>query len=445
MIRAVFRRSISKKRKISSTKIGLTFIVAALAVGLVVFHKEQIGTWLRPGEVVKVRFAQDYRLQPFTSKVKVSGVPVGVVKSVQRQSDGSAAVELKVDSDIPQKLRASPTAVIRATTLLGGNYYVDLIPGGPRTRFSGTIPVERTKVPVELQQVVSALQPNAIKGMRSTIDRVDKTLQDGGTTAIDRLLAHAPDTLGPANSTLRGLQGRHPDTDLTNIVRGLESTGRVLTEQEGQLASTVQNLSTMSSTLGSRSTELASTVGDLPQTLDTVQVGLRRAEVTLGKLRDTAKPARPVVQRLDSTLRHADPVLIRAKPVVRDLRRLLADARPLVRDLVPTARGGTSVLDDVRGPVLDRVNGPIKDTVLSPYKGKGLYEGSGSDKPFYQELGYMIINMDRISMTVDGNGQAAQVAPGIGGSLGGTPLNVERLMSTLAHLQGSTADQRAGK
>lgn len=441
-----FRSRSGHRRPMSAFKLGVVVLVVTLLAGYALLEKDRMATALRPGDLVRVQFAQDYHLQPFVSQVKIGGVPVGVVSSVSRTGGGSALVELKVDDGVTDKLGAAPSAALRPTTLLGGKYYVELVPGGGRANFAGTIPVERTKIPVELQQLADALQPDAVKGIRSATQNLDDALRGGGKSAIEHLLADAPDTLDATTPVLQGLQGADPPTDLTNVVHGFESTSRVLTENPGQLDSIVRNLQQVTSTLDNRRTDIATAIPDLPRTLDNADHGLARLGVTLGKLRDTADPARPVARELDAFLEHADPVLARTRPLLTDVRGLLTDAEPLIEQLVPAAQGTTKVFDDVRGPVLDRVNGPITNVVLSPFKGTGIYAGSGSDQPLYKEVGYMFATMDRASSLTDPNGVAVGLQPGFGGgSIQGTPINFEQLMNTLAHLQGATPENRSGR
>lgn len=423
---------------ISPMKFGAGFLVLALITGVGLFQKDRIITTLSPGDSITANFARDYRLKTFQTEVKVAGVPVGVVTSVDRAGNGTVDVNLKLDSGTTDKLGTEPSAVIRPTTLLGGNYYVELLPGGGSGDLRGAIPIERTKTPVELDRVAAALQPPALGGLRSSVHRLDDTLGRDGQQALEDLARHAPDTLGPAGTVLDAAQGTRPDSDLPELVGGLQSTARVLSEKQGQLDGIVDHLHTASSTLGRQSGSVADTMHDLPQTLSTARAGLHDLNGSLHELRRTAGPARPAVRELDRVLAKTDPVLVKTRPVVRDLRRLLGDARPVVAELVPTSERATGVLDDVRGPVLDRLNGPVMHTVLSPWRGSGPYEGGGTDRPFYQELAYAVTNLNSTSKMTDRNGASVAFMPGIApGSVGGLPMSFEQLMRHLVSLQGS--------
>ncbi|MCQ4079209.1 MlaD family protein [Streptomyces sp. RB6PN25] len=423
--------------RLSPFKLGVVCIVVVLVAGILVLNRNYLSTTLRSGQTFRIHFARDYRLQPDLSQVKVNFVPVGVVTDVQREPDNSALVTVKVDNGITEKIRTDPTAVIRPTTLLGGNYFVDLIPGGAPGAFSGTIPQDHTRLPVELGQVAQALPPPALSGLQHTVGDLDQTLRDGGGTELDKLLADAPGALRPAGQVLSAAQGTHPDTDLTNLVSGLETTASVLTARQGQLDSVVTNLHTTTSVLSDNRDAIARTIADLPSTLNTARTGLQDLDTTLGKLRDTADSARPAVQQLNPTLQHLDPVLVRTAPFVTRLNGLLVDAQPLVQQLVPASQQSTSVLDNLRGPVLDRVNGPIKHFILSPYKGTGPYATSTTDQPMYKELAGAVANLDKTSSLLDANGYAIAIQVGFGlGSAGGLPVNPQVLLD---HIIGQSA------
>lgn len=423
-------------RTMSPMQLGIGFLILVLISGVGLFQKNRIMTTLSSGDSIEATFARDYRLKPYETKVKIAGVPVGVVTSVSRAEDGTADVSLKVDGGTRDKLGAAPSAAIRPTTLLGGNYYVELLPGGGPGELRGPIPRERTETPVELDKVAAALQPPALQGMRTSIHQMDATLGQDGQRALEDLVRHAPDTLEPAGKVLDSLRGTHPDRDLTQLVEGLQSTARVLNSEQGQLDGIIGDFNTFSATLGRQSEPVAATLHDLPETLITARAGFQHLNGSLTELRRTAGPARPAVRELDSLLANADPVLVKARPVVRDLRGLLVDARPLVQDLVPASERTTAVLDDVRGPFLDRVNGPIMHTALSPYRGTGPYEGTGSNRPLYQEAAHMISALDNTSKMTDRNGAAIAFQIGVGpGTAGGLPISFEQLVKRLSTMQ----------
>jgi phospholipid/cholesterol/gamma-HCH transport system substrate-binding protein len=426
----------------SSLGLGIILIVLVLVAGYVLFNKNKILTDLKSGETIKIHFASGSELVPYLSRAKVAFVAVGVVTGDARQSDGTSVVSVKVDDGTRAKLGSEPSAVIRPTTLLGGNYFVDLVPGGDRVPFSGAIPISRTHLPVELDKIANALQPDAVKGLQATTRNLDATLKGGGASALDQLAADAPAALNPGTTVLHAALGTNPYTDLTGVVAGLETTAKVVTTKQGQLDDIVNNMTKTTAVLSNRAQDLAATIAGLPATLQSANTGLQQLDVTLKKLRDTSDSARPVVTNLGTLLAHASPVLIAADPVIAQANKVLTDAQPLVQQLVPTAKGVTSVLNAVRGPVLSRVNGPVKTFFLDPYHGAGPYAGTGSTLPVYKELAYMFADLDRAAEVTDKNGATIGFEPGVGpGTIGGLPISLEQMFTLLTNKLGLTPGQ----
>lgn len=420
----------------SSFRLGLATILAVAVAGMVIFNKEQIGVGLSSGETIEVRLAENYGLGAYDSDVKIAGIKVGTVTSVERAAEGGAVVTAKVDEEQYEELRSRPSARVRPNTLLGGKYYLELVPGGQPGEFTGTIPRERTELPVELDKITRTLQPDTLDALQGTTRHMQQTLDGDAPAELKRLLADAPGTLKPAGGVLAAARGTRPEIDLSRVVKGLHSTAAALTAQDGQLEATLDDLARTSGVLGGRAPELSDALGGLPATLESTNAGLKRLDTTLAKLKRTAGPARPVARELSRTLTSLDPVLKEARPLVSDLNVALEDTRPLVEDLVPTARDATTVLDDVRGPVLKRVNGPVLDTVRSPWHGTGPYQGGGGDFPMYKALAYAFSGLAGGIAQVDGNGNQFDIAIAAGpGSVAGLPVNLEQLFT---HLMGMT-------
>ena len=416
-----------------SARIGVIMLAAALVATVFLFKKDTIDTALMGGRTISATFSEDYKLLPNRSVVKVGFVEVGKVSSVSRNSDGTAKVTLKVDESVLDTLGSSPSATIRTTTLLGGSHFVDLARGGSPGQFrASSIPRSRTHLPVEVDKVAAALQPDAISGAQKGLDRLDASLTASDRSALRRLLANAPDTLAPGGRVLDAAQGEKPD-DLTHVVSGLESTGRVLTSNDGQLDSILADLGTTSRVLGDRSASVSAALEPMPGALTSARTGLTDLRTTLSTVRSVSDSLRPTANELTTTLDELEPTLRTARPVVRDARVLVKDARPTVKGLVPAVNDANQIVGDVRGPVLTRLNGPVKNFLYQPYKGEGVYSMTSSKKPTYEEIVYTFVNLDRAAGLADRNGHAVSFHPGPGpGTVGGLPLSLEQLYSGMA-------------
>lgn len=418
-------------RRLSALALGRIFVTVAAVAAVMLFQKAELAALLRPGETIEISFAEAHRLRPAVSDVKIAGIEVGVVRSVERADDGSTTVSVKVDEEALDTMGSEPSARIRPTTLLGGNYYVEIVPGGSRETFTGAIPVSRTSLPVELDGITAALAEDSREGARTAVRSLDRTLGRGGSDALRDLVGSAPGTLQPLSRVLHALQGTEPGSDLARLVAGLEATSRVLSSEESRLGPMIEDLAATSRILDRRRGELARTTATMPGTLDEADRMLGRLDTALTTLEDTSDTIRPSVSELGRVLERTDPVLAAARPVVRDLRAVLTDARPVVDDLVPTSRDLDASVTHVRGPVLERVNGPILSRLLSGWHGSGEYAGGGADRPLYKETAYMFSNLAAANMT-DQHGSMISFLPGVGpGSLSGLPFSLEQIFAAM--------------
>ena len=425
-----------RPRNMSELRLGIIFVTVAVVAGLLLFQKQRIMTSIKPGETISAEFSSNHRISPFQAPVKIAGVPIGNVTTVKHLDNGHTRIGLKVQDESLKLMGTAPSVAIRPTTLLGGNYYIDVIPGGRRGEFRGTVPASRTRLPVELDSIAAALNRPAREGVRTSIRDLGSTLDDDGSKALQDLSAQSPKTLEPAAAAFGATRGTNPGVDLPRLVRGFEATSRVLSEKNGQLDSSVANLAKTTAVLDSRRNDMRETLDDMPETLESTDKMLAKLRKTLNTLEDTSDDIRPSVQELDELLEDLDPVLVKANPIIRDLRLVAQDLRPVLDDLTPVADDLTGVFDNLRGPVLDRVNGQILPRLDSGWSGTGLYEGNGSEDELYKVIAYTLSNLTQGNMA-DANGAMGNVQNGNGpGSLMGLPASGDVVSQLLAQLAG---------
>src|SRR5712691_89088 len=135
--------------------VAAAVVGAAVLVALVLFH---VGS---DSYTVKARFINASQLVK-GNQVKTGGVPVGSVKDIRITDDGQAEVTFDVDSN-HAPLRRGTSATIRQLSLSGiANRYIDLQLGpqrGAPIPDGGTIGVDHTGTPVDLDQVFNTLDP----------------------------------------------------------------------------------------------------------------------------------------------------------------------------------------------------------------------------------------------------------------------------------------------
>jgi phospholipid/cholesterol/gamma-HCH transport system substrate-binding protein len=442
--------------RLSPKAFGAVVLVLFLLVGWAAFQKEKISTYLAFGkETIHAEFAARSKLigddLTFDHVVKMNGVVIGKVTTIEETDKGTMIAGLQVDSGTRDKLGTAPTAFIEPTLVTDGVQFVGLATGGdPEKKFTDDmIPMTRTKLPVYLDDVLKAVSAqHTLNGIQSTIRQTDSTLRAGGADAIRGLATDAPATLKPAGVVLDSFRGTNKESDLDRLVTGFESFSSAQNQQDGQFSSMIRSLNKTSTAFGAGSPALSTALAGLPDTLRTSRAGLADLVPTLHKLQDTSDDFRPTARELDDFLHEFGPVLHRARPVFDDLRHLLHDAKPLVDELVPTADVGIKTLDDVKGPVLDRVNGPIKDRIYAPLIGKNEYKGSSNGIPTYKELGYFSSALNDVFKHYDSNSAIARLEAGANGqSLTASkfPKTMEQYLETFGLQQPEGLnDQRTG-
>lgn len=400
----------------SPKAVGLTVLAGLLVFALYSFNQQEVLTRLSSGQDLKADFVRDYQIVPFSTVVKMAGVQVGMVTGTSQSAGDHTVVDMKLTGGTLEKLGTAPRALVRPTTLLGGKYYVELIRDGQEGAppSGSTIPLTRTGVPVELDKVLSTVTPpQASQGIRRTIGSLAATLDTHGRAQVQSFVDKAPAALEPAATVLGALQGDQPSSDLTNLVGGLQSTARALTQEQGQVAAIIDGLDRTASALDGARLPLAQAFAQGASTLTTTQTGLAALSPALDRLTTTARSFEPSATQLGGVLAALDPVAKEARPVIAAARAVAADARPLVQDAVPTVANANTILNDVRGPVLNRVNGPIMSAVMSPWHGTGDYAGGGNDHPLYKETGYLLANIADVFKFHDHNQQMGRLMAGV--------------------------------
>jgi phospholipid/cholesterol/gamma-HCH transport system substrate-binding protein len=200
----------------------LTLGLAALLVVLIVGGAAVvIGQTLLKPKTITAYFVTATAIYP-ADEVRIAGVKVGTIESIEPVGT-RAKMTINVDRGI--RIPDGAKAVIVAQNLVSARY-VQLTPAyesGPTMNDGAVIPIERTAVPVEWNEVKEQLMRLATE-------------------------------LGPANGMSTGSVGRFIDSaanaldgngeKLRQTLAQLSGAGRILAEGSGDIASTIVNLQT---------------------------------------------------------------------------------------------------------------------------------------------------------------------------------------------------------
>lgn len=220
MIRRIPRRTLV---------IGLVLVVL-LAAGVGVLVRN---TLFRPKSITAY-FTTTTAIYP-GDEVRVSGVKVGNIKSIQPQGT-VAKMTLHVDKDVP--IPANAKAIIVASNLVAARY-VELTPAyrtsGPTMADGAVIPLERTAVPVEWDEVKTQL-------MRLATDLGPQSGVSG--TSVGRFIDSAANALDGNGDKLR------------QALSQLSGVGRILANGSGNIVDIIKNLQTFVTALRDSNTQI---------------------------------------------------------------------------------------------------------------------------------------------------------------------------------------------
>lgn len=209
------------------------------------------------------------------NSVRMLGVDMGTVTKVQPMGN-QVRVDLEYDGSVP--VPADAKALIVAPSLVSDRY-VQLAPaytGGPRISDGAVIGLDRTEVPLEVDQLAASLArvsetlgPNGANKNGSLSDLLNtaaKNLDGNGTALHDTITK-----LGQAAGTLAGNKD-----DLFQTVQNLGRFSQTLADSDGQVRRFEEQLAGVSGFLAGEKDDLAATVRQLGTTLQTVQGFIER-------------------------------------------------------------------------------------------------------------------------------------------------------------------------
>lgn len=348
--------------------------------------------FLSGGSSYQVTLTLDNASQLVTgNQVKVGGVAVGSVDSIELADDGRARVKLAIDDSSVTPLHSGSRAAVRSASLSGvANRYVALTPGpvnGGEMADGGTIPAEDTSAEVDLDELLNTLDPQTLRDLKSFVRGTADGLQGRGAQ-----LGRAIHALDPALSQVTGIEQEllsDEDTFTRFLVESADVVSAVAT-RPAQLERLVGSARVTMDELASRDAELDSLLRRTPDTL-------RQANTTLVNLRATLKDvdpavieARPAAPLLADFLNKLRPVAQRARPVVSQLRStidhrgsddllgVLAGVPPLEKRAVPAFESAVSTVDDAL-PVVNEARPYTPDLI------GGLFNGFGGTTAGYYD------------------------------------------------------------
>jgi phospholipid/cholesterol/gamma-HCH transport system substrate-binding protein len=370
---------------------------------------------------LKAAFATVVNISP-KSPVRVAGVAVGTVSSIQRDGDTGIVTMEITKGGLP--IHRDATAKIRARILLEGNWFIDLQPGTPSspTVSSGyTIPIAQTADPVQLDQILDALNTDTRSNLQTLLAEYGSALTRKPTAAQNAEQNQAVRGLNAAQALKKsyfdapaGLKGGAivnqaiggvEQHDLSKMVAGIEKFSAALNVHEQQLGELVGNFNTFLGALAAQSTSLSQTVALLPGTLTSANHAFTNFNRAAPAIRRFSLDLVPGVEQTPSTIAAALPWIEQtqasfAPSELGGVSKGLREAAPTIAGLL-VPQPAFFKQTDLFSKCLSKIFFPAGNTKLQ--------DGSStSGVEAYKEFWYAMAGLAGVGQSFDGNGQTAR-------------------------------------
>jgi len=410
----------------SAFKVGAIVLVVILAATYLGFTKHVPFTH---GFRVKAVFPSANSIRT-NSPVRIAGVNVGKVKAIQRQPGTDAAiVTMEIDKQgLP--IHKDATLKIRPRIFLEGNFFVDLQPGTPGTPTLGdgdTLPITQASDPVQLDQVLTALQQDTRKQLQELLDNYGQALTAKPTPAQDAqqdpsvrgltaaaALNQSYKYGGPAFKSTSivndAFLGEQPH-DLSNLIAGLDKTTKGLDQNEASLKDLITNFNTTMASFASQSGNLRESIHLLAPTLDTADKALTSLNSSFPNTRAFAREILPGVRETPATINASFPWIAQTRKLLgqSELRGLVQQLSPATADLARLTDRTLKLL-----PQADLI-AKCATNVILPTGDVKIADGpltSGAEN--YKEFWYAMVGLAGEGQNFDGNGMYVRFQPGGG-------------------------------
>ncbi|HEV7754130.1 MAG TPA: MlaD family protein [Baekduia sp.] len=354
------------------------------------------------------------------SPVRIAGVNVGKVVQVGRYKNTNlAVVTLRID-DRGRPVHRDATAKIRPRLFLEGNFYVDLKPGTPEAgdlADRGLLPITQTSTPVQLDQVLTALQSDtrgslqkAVQGFGQALDEKPSAAEDArqdpavrglsGAQALNKTLATSPASLRDTARVTGALLGPRPH-DLSRTIHGLARTMTALADHQGDLADLIQDFNTTMATTASHAADLRASVAELGPTAQHAQAAFTELDASLPATRRFARDLSASLPALPASIAAAGPWLAQAQQLLSpsELGGLLNQLEPATTDLAALGHATRAWL-----PKIDAFNRCITKVIIPTGNIKVDDGALSANVENYKEFWYAMVGQAGEGQGFDGNG-----------------------------------------
>jgi phospholipid/cholesterol/gamma-HCH transport system substrate-binding protein len=365
------------------------------------------------------------------SPVRIAGVNVGeVVRSGRYKHTSLSVLTLRINQN-GRPIHRDATLKVRPRLFLEGNFYVDLRPGTPGAGTlddRGMIPITQTSTPVQLDQVLTALQSDtrgslqeAVKGLGTTFNGKPTAAEDAEQNpavrglsagqALNKTLDTSPRSLRDTAQVAGALLGPKPH-DLSKTIHGLAQAMTVLADHQTDLADLIVDFNTTMSTTATHAADLRTSVAELGPTARHAAQGFTELNAALPATRQFARNLTASLPELPATIAAAKPWLDQANKALSEAEvgGLLHRLQPATKNLAALGHATREWL-----PHIDAFNRCITDVIIPTGNLKVADGDLSANTENYKEFWHAMVGMAGEGQFFDGNGSYLRLQAAGGG------------------------------
>ncbi len=415
------------QKRSNPVRFGIVFLIV-LAIAVYFGFTKHIP--FKHGFRLNAVFSSAVDIQP-KSPVRIAGVTVGKVTSATREGR-AALVAMEIEGKgLP--IHSDAQLKIRPRIFLEGNWWVELQPGSPSAPVvsSGhTIPVTQTSDPVQLDQVLDALNTDTRANLQTFLVEYGAALTAKPTAAQDA--EQAPEVRGlNAAQALNQAYHRGPEAlrdgaiisqalggtethDLSKLFASIEAVTAQLNVHEQQLGELFGHFAGFFHPLAAQASSVRTAVAELPGALRGAQRGFAELNNAAPSIRDFAQNIVPGVEEIP-------PAATAAFPWIEQLRGTLGPG-----ELGGVAAGLRTAAPEIATLTTGQVAfqrqfnefNQCLTKVIFPAIYTKIQDGANtSGVENYKEFWYALAGLAGIGQNFDGNGAAGRFLAGGSGTV----------------------------
>jgi len=271
---------------------------------------------------VKIPFREATQLAE-QSDVRISGVNVGKVQTIELDPDGKQALATAAIDDRYAPLPESTRAILRTKTLLGETY-IELTPGsreGPELADGGTLPAANVAESVQLDEIFSTFNAQTRAAFQEWMQEAAVAINGQGQN-LSYAIGGLEPTFTEFDKLFRVLDSQR--LAVGQLFSNGATTFNALRGRKGELADLIQSSNAVFQTTARRNRDIEALFRAFPTFLD-------ESRLTFSQLKDFSLNADPLMRQLVPAAEELSPTLIALSKLAPESKAFFEGLGPVIK------------------------------------------------------------------------------------------------------------------